>query len=240
MRAGNVQTAKDEAGEYEIEIFETVHPKSVVVCAHGNGVRRWDGEKFFYNLADHYPDSTFLLADQNQLYKDGVALNDIEIQTSRIQSLIDKAGMDYPNVPIIAIGHSMGCGILARAELAAVSKVIFISPAAGDENSNMLKRFGPEVFEGKEEQTSEGKAKFITKAYVESVRGIVWEKEYEKLLETFMQVYAFESGDEEIVSDERLKHREMKFAGYTIIPGAKHNYAGEPLQKLFEELDKIL
>jgi len=240
MRQSRVTTNTDLAGKYETETFDCLNPKSVVICSHGNGVRRWDGEHFFYNVAEHFPDRAFLLVDQNQPYRDGCRLNSLQIMIDRVQGLIAKAVTDYPGVPIIVLGHSMGCGIAARLDLSRVNKVIFVAPAAGDTTQALIKRYGSDIIEGKTVQTTDGLTKDIPKEYVASVRGVIWEKEYEKLLTRFKSVYVFESGDEEIVGEERLQHRAMPFAEYKIMPGAKHNVVGAPLQALCQELAAFL
>ena len=240
MRTSTVTTEKDSAGPYETEIFDTSEPKSIIVCSHGNGVRRWDGEHFFHQVAEYYPDSTFLLVDQNQVIDDGCKLNDLAIMTSRLQSLIIIAHKKHPGLPIIVLGHSMGCGVVTKLDLSDVAKVVFVAPAAGNATQKLIERYGPEVAEGLLTKSSDGLTKLVSKEYFDSVRGIVWEDEYKRLLKSYDKIYVFESGDEEIVSDERLTHRDLPFAGYKVIPGAKHNYTGDALQRLFVELDTLL
>ena len=167
-------------------------------------------------------------------------MNDLKIMVRRVQNLITKAKKDYPAVPIIVVGHSMGCGIVAELDLKDVAKVIFVAPTAGDERKKMVGRYGNDITEGMTVTSSDGLTKQISKEFFDSVGGIVWEDEYQKLLQRFDKVYVFESGDEEIVSYDRLKHRDMPFASYKIIDGAKHNYAGEAFKKLCAELDKLI
>jgi|GEM_PF-3136106 len=241
MRSSKVITKKDAAGEYEIEIFDCAEPKGVIVCSHGKGVRRWDGEKFFYNVAEHYADYAVNLVDQNQPYKDtGCYLNDLKIMVARVQDLIDNAAAEHPGVPIIVVGHSMGCGVVSQLTFDKVTRVIFVTPAAGDEEAKQVNRYGEDVVEGKEVISSDGLIKYLSKEFIASVQGLKWEQEYQKMLDRFSQVYVFEAGDEEIVGEDRFAHRTMPFAGYKIIPGAKHNLAGEPLQHFFAELDTLM
>lgn len=240
MRKSTVTTHSDSDGKYEVEIFDTDNPKSVVVCAHGKGVRRWDGEHFYHNLAEHYRDRAFLLVDQTQPYKDGCAMTSFDIMIARVQQLVSKAKHDYPGVPIVVVGHSFGCAVSSRLDLTDVSKVVFVAPAAGDETAKLLDRYGDDIVNGKETKSSDGLTKFISKEFVDSVRGKVWEEEYQNLLARYKEVYCFESDAEEIVGDERLEHRKMPFAGYEIIEGALHNYSGDSLNKLCNHLDKLL
>ncbi len=240
MRTSQVTTQADQAGSYELEVFDCARPVSVIVCAHGNGVRRWDGENFFYNVAEHYTGSAFLLVDQNQPYEDGCKLNDLQVMVSRVQGLVVKAKADYPGVPVIVMGHSMGCGVAARLDTKDVSKMIFIAPTAGDETKKLLERYGPAIMQGQVVKSSDDLTKNLSKEYVDSVQGIVWEEEYPKLLERFPEVYVFEAGNEEMISQERFKHRAMPFAGYKIMPGATHNVSGQALQALFAELDPLM
>lgn len=240
MRTSKILIEHDEAGPYEVEVFGCASPKSVIVCSHGNGVRRWDGEKFFYNVAEHYGDHKFLLVDQNQLYEDGCKLNDLAVMVARVQGLIDKATADDPGVPIIVLGHSMGCGVIARLDLGNVKSVVFVAPAAGDATARLVKRYGDDITNGMIVKTSDGLTKYISKEYVQSVTGIVWEEEYDKLLLRYKTVHVFESGNEEVIGEDRFKHRTMPFASYSTIAGAKHNLAGPPLELLFKELDSLL
>lgn len=240
MRESEVIIRDDAAGQYEIEIFDADSPRGVIVCSHGNGVRRWDGKHFFHNVAQHYHDYIIMLVDQNQLYKDGCKLNDLAIMVSRVQLLITMAKRDYPNLPVTVMAHSMGCGVAAKLDLSDVVQVIFIAPAAGDQRAKLHARYGDAIASGMEVKTSEGSTKFIPKEFYDSVEGIVWEREYEKLLQRFPRVYVYESGDEEIVGEERFAHRNMPFASYEIIPGAAHNFSGEALQKLFANMDVLL
>jgi len=240
MRKSTVTAQTDSAGLYETEVFEVPKPRAIVVCSHGNGVRRWDGEHFFHHLAEHYPQHTFLLVDQNQPIDDGCKLNDLSIMTARVQGLIALARQNYPDVPVVVIGHSMGCGIVSQLDLSGVAKAIFVAPAAGDAAQKLIERYGPDVANGKLTKTKDGLTKLVSKEYFDSIQGIVWEEEYKKLLQHFGQVHVFESGDEQIVGDERKAHRDMPFASYRIIPGAKHDYSGEALPTLLLELDKLL
>ncbi|MCA9325393.1 alpha/beta hydrolase [Candidatus Saccharibacteria bacterium] len=240
MRQSEIITQTDGAGEYEVEVFDCENPKSVILCVHGNGVRRWDGERFFYAVADHYSDRIVILVDQNQTYMDGCQLNPLEIMVSRVQGIVDMATKDYPNIPKIVMGHSMGCGIATQLDTTSVDRMVFVAPVAGDFMGKQINRYGPEVEQGMVVKTSDGLTKFLTKEYVASFKGIVWEDEYRKFLQKYHEVYVFESGDEEIVGEERLTHRDMPFAEYTIIPGAKHNLAGEPLHALFGHTDTLV
>lgn len=240
MRKSTVTIQTDSAGPYEVEVFEADQPKSIIVCSHGNGVRRWDGEHFFHHVADHYPDHTFLLVDQNQIFGDGCRLNPLPIMVARVQGLATMAKDKYPGVPIVLVGHSLGCGVVSRMDLSGVEKVIFVAPAAGNIIDTMKKRYGDDIVQGKTVTTTDGLIKDIPKEYVDSVKDITWEDEYRKLLASYKPVHVFESGAEEIVADDRFAHRDMPFASYKIIPGAVHNYAGKDLENLFAELDPLL
>ncbi len=181
-----------------------------------------------------------MLVDQNQPYEDGCKLNDLQVMVNRVQGLVAVATSNYQGVPITVMGHSMGCGIIARMNLADVMQVIFIAPDAGDQTVKMLQRHGSDILTGQVIKTSDGLTKFISKEFVTSVHGVVWENEYAKLLERYQPVYVFASGDEEIVGDARLAHEHIPFAGYKVIPCAKHNFAGEPLKELFAEQALLL
>ena len=235
-----VKTFHDNAGDYEQELFAPESPKRVIVCSHGNGVRRWDGQRFFYAVAEHYSDVAVYTVDQNQAVDDGVALNSIHIMAVRIQKTIERAHIDYPDLEIVLIGHSMGCSVITYLDLKDVSKVVFISAAAGDPFAGIAERYGAGVKNGTDVKTSDGRPKIITKEYIDSIQNVNREDQYREMLQRFEEVYAFESGDEEIVGVDRFKHREMPFKSYKIIPKALHNFVGPPLIDLLSKIDKII
>ena len=239
-RNSEVIKFSDKAGDFEIEIFDAKNPEVIIVSAHGNGVRRWDGEKFYYQLAEHFTNNTVLLVDQNQPEGDGVRLNDFDLMVARVQKLLDYAKENYDNVPIWVIGHSMGCPISCRLNLEGVSGVIFISPAVGAPEKTMIERYGEDIVKGKTVLTSDGLTKIIPKSYYDSIKGLVWENEYQKIVKSFSPIYVFESGDDEIVGEGRFAHRNIPFTGYEVIEGAKHNFTGKHSEELFEKIDKLL
>jgi pimeloyl-ACP methyl ester carboxylesterase len=241
MRQSSIITQRDSAGEYQVEIFDNAAPKRVIICAHGNGVRRWDGEKFFYAVAEHYADSTVMLVDQNQPDGDGCRLNPLPILVSRVEGLLARAKNLHPDTPIVIMGHSMGCAVVSFIQdLAGVKSIVFVTPGAGNQEQALIERYGPDVVHGKAVTTSDNLRKVIPAEYVQSVKGKVWEDTYADLLSRFQPVYCFEAGNEEIVGDDRLAHRTMPFAKYDIIPGAKHNLTGQPLQDFFGRLDLLI
>lgn len=239
-RKSSVLTKRDRVGDYEVEIFDSEDPKGVMVCVHGRGVHRWDGEQFFYNVADYYPDYAFLLVEQNQFDGDICLLSPLPVSVSRVQGLISLAAEKYPGTPIFVLGHSMGCGVTARLDLDAVKKVIFVAPAAGAETRKLTERYGDDVAKGKLTVSVDGLKKYMSKEFVDSVYGIDWEDEYRKLLARFAEVYVFEAGEEEIVGKERLRLRSLPFAGYDILPGARHNLLGKPLKDFFVRLSSLI
>jgi pimeloyl-ACP methyl ester carboxylesterase len=241
MRASTIIKNSDAAGEYAAEIFEADNPSSVIVCVHGRGVRRWDGEKFFYAVAEHYPQHTFLLVDQNQFTDDDTCeLNPLPIAIARVQRLISFAKERYPQVPIIVMGHSLGCAITTRLELQDVAKVIFVTPAAGTDTEKLIERYGADIVGGKRVTSADGVTRYFSADYLSSLQGITWETEYRKLVERYQPVHAFESEKEEIVTDDRLAHRQLPFASYQIIPEGTHNLHGKPLQWFFDHVDSLL
>ena len=239
-RTSRVIELTDNSGVYEQEIFDCENPTSIIVSSHGNGVRRWDGKKFYYQVADHFTDSVVLLVDQNQPVDDGVKLNDFQTMVSRVQELLDLAKENYKEVPIWIMGHSMGCPISCLLNLDGIAGVIFVAPAVGAPEKTMIERYGENIVNGKKVVTSDGYTKIIPKEYYDSVRGLVWEDEYEKLMQRFSPVHVFESGDDEIVGEGRFAHRKIPFTSYQIIEGAKHNFQYRFSEELFAKIDKIL
>lgn len=239
-RLSKVIKLKDSSGEYEQEIFDCQNPTSIIVSSHGNGVRRWDGKKFYYQVADHFSDSVVMLVDQNQPVDDGVKLNNFQTMVSRVQQLLDFAKENYKSTPIWVMGHSMGCPISCMLNLDGIAGVIFVAPAVGAPEKTMIERYGADIVEGKKVVTSDGHTKIIPKEYYDSIRGLVWEEEYKKLADRFTPVHVFESGADEIVGDGRFAHRDIPFTSYQIIEGAKHNFQYEFSKELFAKIDKIL
>jgi pimeloyl-ACP methyl ester carboxylesterase len=240
-RISTILAKRDDAGDYEIEVFDCLNPKRVIVCSHGNGVRRWDGEKFFYAVAEHYADSAVLLVDQNQVAEaGGIQINPLPILAKRVNELVGESKRLHPESPVVLMGHSMGCGVATFVDLAAVNTLILVTPAAGDAQAKLIERYGQDVAKGKSVTTSDGLIKVITADYFASLKGIVWEDEYAKLVKRYQPIYVFEAGEEEIVSDERLKHRHLSFGRYEIIEGAHHNLTGEPLMDFFAKLDQLI
>jgi len=154
--------------------------------------------------------------------------------------LLSFAKQNYRGVPIWIMGHSMGCPISCMLDLSGVEGVIFVAPAVGAPEKTMIERYGAEIVEGKKVLTSDGHTKIIPKKYYDSIRGLVWEEEYKKLVERYSPVHVFESGNDEIVGDGRFAHREIPFTSYQIIDGAKHNFQYEFSEELFSRIDKIL
>jgi hypothetical protein len=239
-RTSTVTTRHDGGGDYEIEIFDQPNPKRVVVCAHGGGVRRWDGEKFFYAVAEHYADSAVLLVDQNQLDGDSIRLNPLPILVSRVQGLITLAKQLHPGVPIIVLAHSAGCDVSCALGLDGVNAVVFVTPGTGTPALKLIERYGPDIVLGKTITTSDNLQKTYTPEYYSSIKGRSREDEYAKLAQRFHPVYVFEAENDQTVGDERFAHRDIPFTKYEIIPGAKHNLAGPPLRDFLSRLDQLL
>lgn len=240
MRSSTITTQKDSAGEYETEVFGCENPARIIIGVHGNGVRRWDGEKFYYAVAEHYPDSVVVLADQNQQAGDGILINPLPVLCSRVEKSKKAAAKQYPGVPIIVIAHSMGCGVTARIGLGDVAAVFFIAAAVGTPAQYLIERYGNDIVKGKTVKTSDGLTKIISKEYYDSVKGINWENEYAQLVQRYSPVYAYEAGDDEIVGEGRFVHRTIPFTSYEIIEGAKHNFSSQALTELFQKMDTVL
>jgi hypothetical protein len=239
-RQSSITIHQDSAGDYEVEIFDCSQPKRVIICAHGDGVRRWDGENFFYAVAEHYTDSVVMLVDQNQSSDEGVVSNPLPILVLRVQKLIATAKKNYSDIPIVVLGHSMGCGVISQLDLASVKGVVFVAPADGWRGAKLIKRHGPDIIHGRTVTSRDGRKKVITAEYFESVRNIIWEDEYRKLLNRFQPVYVFEAGQDEILGEEHHMHHELPFTKYQVIAEGKHNFAGQPLQELFNEMDVLV
>lgn len=239
-RSSQISTHHDSVGDYEVEIFDTSHPKHVIVCSHGDGVRRWDGRHFFHLAAEHLANDTVMLVDQNQVEGDTIQLNPFPTLVARVQSLISEAKHRHPGIPIVVLGHSNGCAVASFLDLDGVAAAVFEAPGAGNKYEHLIQRYGAGIINGKTVTTSDNLKKTYPAEFVASVKGYNWEDQYSELLQRFQPVYCFEAGDEEIVGEERLKHRDLPFKSYEIIPGAKHNLEGKALRDFLPRLDKIL
>ena len=232
---------QDAAGMYETEVFDCDNPKSVVICAHGNGVRRWDGESFFYNVAKRYTNHAFYLVDQTQPFDGGCELIDLRLMVHRVQDMLNQACSDYPGVPITILAHSMGCGVASLLDVRNVTRMIFITPASGDVVQINVARYGKHILDGSMVKTSDGLNKLFSKEYMDSVSGVKWEEKYTALLKHFGEIYVFEAGSDEILTEERrAANRTLPFKGYKVIDGATHNFHDEALEKLYSEIDDLL
>lgn len=240
-RPSTIQAYSDAAGSYEVEIFEAANAQRIIVCAHGSGVLRGDGEDFFYAVAEHYLNDTVILVDQNQRDGDMVILSPFDILIRRIESTVQLAASMYPGTDIILMAHSMGCVVASQVVSPAITSYVMVTPAAGNQRNSLIRRYGEGISEGQIVLSSEGTRKHITKAYFESIKDIDREVLYQDFLKRVtVPVYAFEAGDEDIVGEERFAHRTMPFTDYQIIPGATHNLHGAALDDFFGRVDSLL
>jgi pimeloyl-ACP methyl ester carboxylesterase len=239
-RKSSVITQHDAAGDYEVEIFDHPNPKRVIVCSHGRGVRRWDGEKFFYVVAEHYADSAVLLVDQNQLNADSIRINPLPILVKRVRELIEKAKQTHPETPIVIVAHSFGCGVASFLGTSDVSALVLVTPTVGTPFKSYTKRYGKGIINGKTITTIDGLKKEYTADFMNSVKDISWENEYAKLIKNYAPTYVFEAGEDEIIGEERSVLRNFPFTSYDIIHGAKHNLSGVALTEFFSKLDTLV
>lgn len=224
------------------EVFDHDKPKRIIIGVHGNGVPRWDGEKFYYQVAEHFTDSTVVLVDQNQFDADGNAqLNPYDTSVNRVQLSIQDIKEKHPNLPIWIVAHSMGCGISAGLNVSDIEGMIFVAPAAGGKQIDKLtERYGEDITEGKTILTSDGLTKIYPKEYIDSIAEMVWKDAYLQLIKKIKTVHVFESGDDDIINEsDRAELRDIPFASYTIIDGATHNISGAFSAELFDHMEKI-
>lgn len=240
MRKSIVYKHVDSAGEYESEIFDCDMPKAVIIGIHGNGVRRWDGKKFFYQVAEHFSDCIVALVDQNQQLEDGCKLNSLDIMVERNQNVLSVIKEKFPSLDVWIVAHSMGCGVTALMDTTGITGVIFVAPGVGNQVEKYIERYGANVVNGIRTETTDGLVKYISKEFMDSVRGITWQDKFSQLIEKHSNVHAFESGADEIVDDERFELRAMPLASYTIIEGTPHNFSGQYPDELFMKIDQII
>ncbi|HSW80021.1 MAG TPA: hypothetical protein VLG47_04565 [Candidatus Saccharimonadales bacterium] len=240
MRKSSIANRHDSAGDYEEEIFESDKPERVIIGVHGGGVRRWDGEKFFYAIAEHYTDSAIMLVDQNQQSGEFIKNNPLSIAIERINNLVTEAKKNHPGVPIIIIAHSFGCGVASMVNLNDIQSLVLVTPTAGSSYQSYIERHGKEAENGLQVTTSDGLKKEYTAAFMQSIKGITWEDTYTKLTKGSVPVYVFEAGSDEIIGPERYVLRDIPFKEYLILDGAPHNLSGKYLDDFFAKLDPLL
>ncbi len=240
MRKSTVKIRHDSAGEYEEELFDCDNPKRVVVCVHGGGVRRWDGEKFFYAVAEHFSDSAVLLVDQNQQNGEYIKINPLPVAVERITKLLAESKQKYPDIPVVVLAHSFGGGVASLLNLESVKSLVLVTPTAGSSFESYVERHGKDVENGLQVTTSDGLKKEYSAEFMKSIKGIVWEDKYAELMKGTVPVYVFEAGSDEIIGDERFALRNIPFTNYFILKGAHHNLSGKNLTEFFEKLDPIL
>jgi hypothetical protein len=120
-----------------------------------------------------------------------------------------------------------------------VAGMIFITPGVGDVHKIYKQRYGDDVVNGKTIVSSDGITKIISKEFMDSSADLIREEKYAQLLDRYSPVHVYEAGDDEIVGDERYVLRDMPFASYTIIKGAKHNLSGKYSEELFRKIDQL-
>jgi hypothetical protein len=115
-----------------------------------------------------------------------------------------------------------------------------VTPAAGHPLKGCIEEYGDNINFGKVVLNREGNRVNFTADFVDSIRGLNWKTEYEKLVKKYSPTYVFEGGADNIIGDERFDLRNVAFTKYFILDGAKRNLSGKYLDDFFTKLDPLL
>lgn len=237
---------QDEAGEYITEEIINGKPEKLIVYAHGFGVKRGEAGDMFYDVANMAKNSKSLLIDLNQDQESGLTVNDFDVQSTRLSSEISKLKAGNPGLPIILVGHSMGCALIAKNKILA-EQAIFLAPAV----SNVEPKLKPRLMEREgsyystEEsilyaKRSDGTTSRVPDSFFDSVRGETWKDRYEEYIGVQPNNFLIVAEEDEILKVETKDILELNFKQIDIVEGADHNFLGESRKKMLSIVSGLL
>lgn len=237
---------KDEAGEYITEEIINGNPDKLIVYAHGFGVKRGEAGDMFYDVASIVENSKSILIDLNQNEESGLTVNDFQAQSIRLNYEISKLKAGNPGLPIMLVGHSMGCALLAKNKILA-ERVIFLAPAV----SNVEAKLKPRLMEREgsyynaEERIlyakrSDGTTSKVPDSFFDSVRGETWKDRYEEYIGVQPNTFLIVAEEDEILKVETKGILKLKFKKIDIIERADHNFLGESRKKMLSVVSGLL
>ena len=237
---------QDEAGEYITEEIINGKPDKLIVYAHGFGVKRGDASDMFYDAANIAKNSKSLLIDLNQDEESGFTVNDLISQSIRLNSEISKFKASNPGLPIILVGHSMGCALIAKDRILA-EQAIFLAPAV----SNVEAKLKPRLMEREGSyhspkegviyaKRSDGTTSRVPDSFFDSVRGETWKNRYEQYLRVQPNTFLIVAEEDEILKVETKDILELNFKQIDIVEGADHNFLGESRKKMLSIVSGLL
>ena len=237
---------QDEAGEYITEEITNGNPEKLIVYAHGFGVKRGDASDMFYDVASIAKNSKSLLIDLNQDEESGFTVNDLISQSIRLNSEISKFKASNPGLPIILVGHSMGCALIAKDRILA-EQAIFLAPAV----SNVEAKLKPRLMEREgsyhsaEEgilyaKRSDGTTSRVPDSFFDVLKGEIWKNTYHSYIRFQPNIFLVVAGEDEILKAETKGILELKFKQIDIVEGADHNFLGESRKKMLSVVSNLL
>ena len=236
---------RDEAGEYITEEIINGKPEKLIVYAHGFGVKR-DSLDLFYDLAKSINNSVSVLIDLNLIEDAGLTVNNLDIQFARIKHEITKFKNKYPNLELILIGHSMGCGLIAKYKILA-DQVIFLAPTVSDvENKlrpRLISREGSYYNSGEGmlyAKRTDGSTSKVPDSFFNVLKGEIWKNTYHSYIKFQPNIFLVVAGEDEILKAETKGILELKFKQIDIIEGADHNFLGESRKKMLSAVSGLL
>ena len=236
---------RDEAGEYITEEIINGKPEKLIVYAHGFGVKR-DSLDLFYDLAKSINNSVSVLIDLNLIEDAGLTVNNLDIQFARIKHEITKFKNKYHNLELILIGHSMGCGLIAKYKILA-DQVIFLAPTVSDvENKlrpRLISREGSYYNSGEGmlyAKRTDGSTSKVPDSFFNVLKGEIWKNTYHSYIKFQPNIFLVVAGEDEILKAETKGILELKFKQIDIIEGADHNFLGESRKKMLSAVSGLL
>lgn len=237
---------QDEAGKYITEEIINGKPEKLIVYAHGFGVKRGDANNMFYDVVNIAKNSKSLLIDLNQDEESGLIINDFGAQSRRLNSEISKLRASNPGLPIILVGHSMGCALIAKNKILA-KQAIFLAPAVSDVEAKLKPRLMER--EGSHYSTeerilyakrSDGTTSKVPDSFFDSVRGETWKDRYEEYIGVQPNTFLIVAEEDEILKVETKGILKLKFKKINIIERADHNFLGESRKKMLSVVSGLL
>lgn len=240
--SSSTKTYQDDTGDYIVEIFEVPDPKAVVVCAAGFGMNRYDGHALFKDVAESLNDYTRYLVDLNQVSGGALTANPLSVQVNRFNTILAEARTR--GLPVILIGHSMGCIVISQANTQS-EPTIFLAPAVRDIHSKLQSTLlgRPQTTElpdgTMKAGRSDGSITTIPKQFWDEVKGIDLRTLYAGALMR-SSIALVVAGQDQLLKAETHDVLDLPFKQTVTIVGADHDFSGSARPELITTITKLI
>lgn len=208
-----------------------------IICSHGFGVDATD-RGLFTDIAAAFPDREFTMFDYNELDAGGnMTVRPLPEQVQVLNQYIQEAGEE-----VVLLCHSLGCVVAAMADLAHVSKLVFLAPP---DNLDLQRFVG--IF-GKREGTvfnpegmssiprRDGTKTLIGKEFLQSIQLVNVPDIFHKATEE-CETTIIRADQDEVVGQTDFSG--IGRARIISLPGS-HNFVAEARQQLIVTLKELL